>query len=99
MAMEMSARRGFPALPPMDEAALGGPESVEQPRALLHVVAQAEEIGDEKEYPAARFATEARGETAPPLLLFTCGYVLVKVPRLVAPAGESKLSFISRGHQ
>ena len=47
------------ALPPMDEAALGGPESVEQPRALLHVVAQATQIGDEKEYSAARLPTEA----------------------------------------
>ena len=45
--MEMRARCGVVALPPMDEAALGGPESVEQHRALLHVVAQAEQIGDE----------------------------------------------------
>ena len=45
----------------MDEAALGGPESVEQPRALLHVVAQAEESGHEKEYLLLRFATQARG--------------------------------------
>ena len=45
--MEMRARCDVVALPPMDEAALGGPESVEQHRALLHVVAQAEQIGDE----------------------------------------------------
>ena len=60
--MEMRARCGVAALPPMDEAALGGPESVEQPRALLHVVAQAEEIGDEL---LLRFATQARGRRAP----------------------------------
>ena len=62
MAMEMRARCGVGALPPMDEAALGGPESVEQPRALQHVVAQAEEIGDEL---LLRFATQARGRRAP----------------------------------
>ena len=72
----------------MDEAALGGPESVEQHRALLHVVAQAEEIGDEV---LLRLPTQARGETAPPLLLFTCGYVLVKVPLLLR---RGKASFL-----
>ena len=37
--------------------------------------------------------------TAPPFLLFTRVQVLVKVPRLVAPTGESKLSSASRGHK
>ena len=60
MAMEMRARCGVAALPPMDEAALGGPESVDQSRALLHVDAQAEEIGHEKEYLVGRLATSMR---------------------------------------
>ena len=38
------------ALTTMDEDALAGPEIVEQPRAVLHVIARAKQIADEKEY-------------------------------------------------
>ena len=57
MAMKMWLRDRVGAFATMDEDALGGPETVEQPRAVLHVIARAEQIGDEKEYLVGRFLT------------------------------------------
>ena len=55
--MKIWLREGVVALATMDGDALGGPETVEQPRAVLHVIAQAEQIGDEKEYLVGRLLT------------------------------------------
>ena len=50
LAMKMRLGCRVAALTTMDEDALAGPEIVEQPRAVLHVIARAKQIADEKEY-------------------------------------------------
>ena len=100
MAMEMRARCRVVALPPMDDAALGGPEIVEQPRAVLHVIARAEQIAHEKEYFASAVRHFAAEFAATPFLLFTCACLLVKVPRLKGVLRSYLVcTHLSRGHK
>ena len=97
MAMEMRARCDVAALPPMEEAALGGPESVEQHRALLHVVAQAEQIGDEVprgcplQVPALRLRRFTFYLRVPPCQSSTPERRPALVPRLEAFKSRSEL--------
>ena len=84
MAMEMRARSGVAALAPMDEDALGGPGTVEQSRAVLHVVAQATQIADEVHARTAgpQVARSKAPSDAVRNLYFRCGRYGIKVPAL-----------------